>query len=283
MRIGITGTENSHAEHFIRILNVGSAHPGVRVTALSGGRSERNLQLVEQGGIDVLVERPQDLLGHVDAVIITDRDGALHPAQAIHFLDNGVPTFVDKPLATSLEDARRVVMAAARSGTPLASFSAMRFVPPVVALADEMRGWGTISRVEVSGPASVDSEHSGLFFYGIHCVEIALQLLASGGDVLSPADVAVADLPGERRLTANIADTAVAVRFLSPAVHGHTPFQVVVEGERGWAQREILVDSDYLAPTVERFVAVLSGKTSPQPYASLFAPVALIESAQHAR
>ncbi|MBN7793865.1 Gfo/Idh/MocA family protein [Microbacterium esteraromaticum] len=283
MRIGITGTENSHAEHFIRILNAEGAHPGVRVTALSGGRSERNLQLAEQGGIDVLVERPQDLLGHVDAVIITDRNGALHPAQAIYFLDNGVPTFVDKPLATSLEDARRVVRAAARSGTPLASFSAMRFVPPVVALADEMRGWETVSRVEISGPASVDSEHSGLFFYGIHCVEIALQLLAPVGATLIPANVAVVDLPGERRLTANIAETAVQVRFLSPDVHGHTPFRIDVQGEQGWAQREIVPDSDYLVPTVERFIAVLSGQTPPQREATLLAPVALIELAQNAR
>lgn len=41
-RIGFTGTENSHTDHFIRFLNTEERHPDFRATALAGGHSARN-------------------------------------------------------------------------------------------------------------------------------------------------------------------------------------------------------------------------------------------------
>lgn len=46
-RIGIVGSENSHVDHFIRLLNVDGRHPGNRVVALTGGQSARNVALAE--------------------------------------------------------------------------------------------------------------------------------------------------------------------------------------------------------------------------------------------
>ena len=78
MRVGFVGTENSHVKHFIRFLNREDRHPGHRAVALAGGRSEHNTDLAEYGGLDLIVDEPAELVGHVDAAIVCNRDGGLH-------------------------------------------------------------------------------------------------------------------------------------------------------------------------------------------------------------
>ena len=121
MRIGIIGTENSHTDHIIDHLNVERRAGDTRVVALSGGASERNEKLRDTGQIERLVDTPTDLLGLVDAVIFTDRHGGLHREHAVPFLAEGLPVFVDKPLACTEADARAIVAAAREHDAPLTS------------------------------------------------------------------------------------------------------------------------------------------------------------------
>src|SRR5690606_32360986 len=87
MRVGIIGTENSHVDHCVTYLNVEQRQGAdTKVVALAGGDTERNRKLKEMGNIDELVDEPADLLGRVDTVIVTDRDGALHREHAVPFL-----------------------------------------------------------------------------------------------------------------------------------------------------------------------------------------------------
>ena len=112
-RIGIIGTENSHVDHFIRFLNTEQRHPGNRVVALAGGPTDRNAALSETGGIEIVVDEPSDLIGRVDAAIVSSRDGRHHRKQAEPLLAAGLPVLVDKPLAASVDDAQAILAAAA--------------------------------------------------------------------------------------------------------------------------------------------------------------------------
>ena len=116
LRIGMIGTENSHITHFTRFLNVEQRHPGVRATALVGGRSERNLELAELGEIELIVDEPAELVGQVDAAIVSTRDGAKHLEHARPLLEAGTPVLVDKPLAASVE--MHASCSRSPSGTP---------------------------------------------------------------------------------------------------------------------------------------------------------------------
>lgn len=113
--VAIVGIENSHAEEIIRYLNVEQpADVPVRVVALVAGEDERTRELAALGGIDRIVAESSDLLGMVDALIVTSRDGALHRAHAVPFLEAGTPVWVDKPLAASVADAEEIIAAAER-------------------------------------------------------------------------------------------------------------------------------------------------------------------------
>lgn len=254
-RIGFIGTENSHTDHFIRLLNKDDRHPGYRATALVGGRSERNLALAEAGDISTIVETPEDLIGQVDAAVICTRDGARHREQAEPLLKAGLPVLMDKPFATTPEDAAAVIAAAQASNTPLDSSSALRFVPEIAQFAAARDSLRDLRRLTVAGPADPDSEYSGLFFYGIHHVEAACEIL---GNPVIGADQPVEVVRRGDTTTARtlIGDVEVEFVFVVPGDGFRVPFHAYLVGTGGIEAKELTLGGDYNAPLLAKFVDV---------------------------
>ncbi|WP_152362353.1 Gfo/Idh/MocA family oxidoreductase [Microlunatus speluncae] len=254
-RIGFIGTENSHTDHFIRLLNKEERHPGYRATALVGGESERNKTLAEAGDISTIVETPEDLIGLVDAAVICTRDGARHREQAEPLLKAGLPVLMDKPFATTPADAQAVIAAAQASSTPLDSSSALRFVPEIAEFAAARESLRELRRLTVAGPADPDSEYSGLFFYGIHHVEAALEIL--GNPVIAEDQqvdvVRRGDTTTARTL---IGDVEVEFVFVVPGDGFRVPFHAYLVGTGGIEAKELTLGGDYNAPLLAKFVNV---------------------------
>ena len=76
--------------------------------------------------------RAADVLDRVDAVSIAVPTES-HVAVALPFVERGVAVLVEKPLASSLADADRLIEAAERRGVPLAAGHTERFNPAVAA------------------------------------------------------------------------------------------------------------------------------------------------------
>ncbi|WP_116948804.1 Gfo/Idh/MocA family protein [Jiangella endophytica] len=268
-RIGVIGTESSHVDQFLRLLNVERRHGDAHVVALTGGDTERNRALAAVAGSDVpgFVDTPGDLVGAVDAVLICSRDGRGHRAEAVPLIEAGLPVFVDKPLAGSADDAAAIVGAARTHGVPLYEGSALRFVPAIAELAGDRP-----TAVHVTGPADPAGPHGGLYFYGVHLAEAAFQLI--GDDAAGPVDVRA----GEGVVTAltTIGDVHVTLTFVA----GRVPFHATVVRAGGVVSRELALPHDYTAPVLDRFLAV-AGKGEPPSEAdaaAMVAPVALIDA-----
>ena len=273
-RIGVVGTENSHVDHFIRFLNVEHRHPDFTVTALAGGDSERNRTLAEAGGIDTIVESSADLVGQIDAAIISSRDGGLHAEQALPLIKAGLPVLVDKPLAAGVRDATTMLDAAEESGQVLVSASAVRFAPEIAGLRDASESRGTTRFVSVVGAADPDSEYAGLFFYGIHVVETVLELTGDGE--FGPVSVSRND--GSITATTQINDINVAMTFVLKDDTGQVPFHATVVGRHGIDSTALTLGKDYNAPMLEQFTAAIESGTTPYSRAKLLRPVELLES-----
>lgn len=78
-----------------------------------------------------VVEKPEDVIGQVDAVLISTDDGFDHVWRARPFAEAGLPVFIDKPMATSLEDLKTFVDWQ-RTGARILSSSSLRFAPELV-------------------------------------------------------------------------------------------------------------------------------------------------------
>lgn len=209
IRLGIVDFDTSHVVQFTRRLHqIGVEEEqwveGARVVVGCPGTSallpaeqvaEYARIASEELGVR-LVERPEEMLGQIDAVLIESVDGTVHLERARPFLEAGVPTFIDKPFACSLADARELARLAAAKETPLFSSSSLRYAPEVVSLAERRRETGAILGLEVYTPGSTNARNPDLFNYGVHGVEPLYALMGRGCEVVSclseeGADVAV--------------------------------------------------------------------------------------------
>ena len=275
-RIGFIGTENSHVEHFIRFLNVEQRHPGAAGVALVGGDTERNRALATAGGIDVVVDEPADLVGRVDAAIVSTRDGAKHLEHARPLLEAGLPVLVDKPLAASVEHADALLSTARENRALLVSCSALRFVPEMADLAAAEPGRGELRHLHVVGPADPDSEYSGLYFYGIHHVEAALEIL--GNPVVEPGGVEVTTRRSDDTTVAScrIAGVDVTLTFVTPRGEERVPFHATAVHTNAVVTRELTLGPDYNAPALEEFLRAVASGRPRLSAAQLRSPVAVL-------
>lgn len=267
-RIGLVGVENSHADGIVRALNIDRV-ADARVTALVAGEGERTAQLAELGGIGRIVAASTDLLGEVDALIVTTRDGATHRALAEPYLAAGVPVWVDKPLALSVAAAD--AMLAAAGSTPVTSSSTLRWLPDTDAVAAALASMSDLQSLTLSGPADPDGPYGGLFFYGIHLADLAQRLVPG-----EPAEVAVERSP--ERVTARyaIGDVAMTLEFVRPVGDRSVPFHVTAVGGGDTESRDIIVGPDYVRPGVEAFVRMLDTGVRPVPAAQMRGAIAVL-------
>ncbi|WP_163506384.1 Gfo/Idh/MocA family protein [Fodinicola acaciae] len=253
MNVGIVGTESSHVDHVVRYFNAEHRAGDARVVAVA--------EATRDVGVSTVVDRADDLLGMVDAVIVADRDGRQHARQAIPFLRAGVPVFVDKPLAASVADAEAIVGAAQQSDTPVTSFSALRWHPRLRELT------GQPTAVVTTGPVDPASSYAGVFFYGIHPVELAL-ILAPG----PVSDVHVRRVSGAIVATATVGRVAVCVQMVEKVV----PFHVLLTTGTSVTAVELPLGPDYLHPGLDAFLDMVRTGKPPVSYEDLLRPVSFL-------
>jgi predicted dehydrogenase len=119
-----------------------------------------------------VVARPEDVIGQVDAVLISTDDGTDHVRRARPFVEAGLPVFVDKPLTTTMEDLRTFITWE-RAGAPLLSSSGLRYAPELAGLEADRGRFGEIRWLSIATAKTWER-------YGIHALEPAFVLLGPG-------------------------------------------------------------------------------------------------------
>lgn len=182
IRIGILGTDNSHSIGFSRIFNVKDEKPripGARVVAVFGLDEARTREVAEKGCIPTIVDDPRDMVGMVDAAIVDFRRGSQHYEYSKHLIKARIPTFIDKPFASSTADAKRIVNLARKHKCPITNFSTVRYGKAVDVFKRDVRRIGKVGAVVISGPGSTRDPFDGIFFYAVHQVELMLEVFGS--------------------------------------------------------------------------------------------------------
>jgi len=177
MRIGIVGAENSHCAHIAKALNADKALPGCEVTHVWGETAEFAKKAAEEGSIPNIVDEYTKMIGSVDGVVVDHRHGKYHLPAAREFVDAGVPVFVDKPFCVDLQEGVEFVRFARSKRVPVTSFSIISLQQSVLDFTEKAKTLGKLRSVVTSGPADVNDQYGGVFFYGIHQVEMICNLL----------------------------------------------------------------------------------------------------------
>lgn len=191
LKVGLIGLDTSHAPAFTKIFNDPSYEhhlPGFKVVAAFPGASPDfelsynrvegfTKTLNEEYGVAIL-ESPEAVAEQVDVVFITAVDGRAHRAFFEKVASYGKPTFIDKPMTTSLKDAQAIVQLAQANNIALMSCSSLRYsdrLTEALAANDE-----PVLGVDAFGPMNLQAELPGLYWYGCHTAELILRAMGPG-------------------------------------------------------------------------------------------------------
>jgi predicted dehydrogenase len=278
-RIGILGSDNSHADRFAEILNRPD-HPaylpdsGAQVVAIWGQETERTRQVAENGRIATMAAQPGDMLGQVDAVFCVTRHGGLHRELVTPYLEAGVPVFVDKPLAVDPADARAIVQTAAQHGTPMTSFSTVRFARSMQEYAATVAKLGGVRVGVYTGPASRRNPYGGIIFYAVHSIEMMLMIQGTGVGWVQAVEGPAVDAQGNGNVSVTCAYAGGGLGALHLTVDAHYAFTATALAKDGvhFAHLDI---SDCYREGMQRILACLRGEADPG-----VTPAAMIEAVQ---
>lgn len=247
VEVGIIGLDTSHAEEFAELL---SERPDAVVGGVWDGADVRDDAYVE-GFCETYGARrfdhPEAMIDAVDAAMVLSVDWDLHRRLAEPFLEAGVPTFVDKPVAGTAEDVRALAATVDRTGTSVFGGSAVPYHPDLA----PMRADGGTHDLFASG-------HNGSFYYGVHLVDTVRRICGADWSRVEPS-------PHRRSVAVSFADgSAATIRFEGPADDGAFAVLDVGDSIRSAhiggteAERRRMYD-----PLVERFLEVAAGERDP--------------------
>ncbi|HOF39752.1 MAG TPA: Gfo/Idh/MocA family oxidoreductase [Candidatus Hydrogenedentes bacterium] len=183
MILGIIGAENSHSKAIATIINVEKKIKGFSVDYLWGETAAFARDTAEAGQIPNIVKNPKQMLGKVDAVLVDHRHPKYHLPAVTPFAERGIPVFVDKPFCFEPKEGVAFLKLAKKAGAPITSFSVVPMQASFQKFKKGMESIGTVVAGSTYGPCDLESQWGGVFFYGIHQVEMTL--MAFGYDVKS--------------------------------------------------------------------------------------------------
>lgn len=271
MKLGIIGAENSHTAAIAKELNVEKAIPGFQVTHVWGETDEFAKAAAEAGQIPTIVAQPQDMLGQVDCVMVDHRNGKYHLEAVTPFVEAGFPVFVDKPMSTSLEEAKAFLRLRREKGVAVTTMSAIPHQASVGGIRQRLVSIGDVKAVHLNGPGDPDSEHGGVFFYGIHQVDLMVELFGVGA-----AEVSTARNGAAFTGLVSYPDGLT----VSIGMAGAKGFSVAAVGTEGGFHEPVVTDANTYLATSKLFTGMFETGVEPFGEDRMLAPIAILEALQ---
>ncbi len=192
LKLGLIGLDTSHVVAFTELLHdedhpfhvsvarITSAYSSVSADfEMSYSRVDGFTQRLQDDYRIPILTSPEEVAEASDAILLESVDGRVHLEQFKRIAPFGKPVFIDKPLALSYEEAKAIMDLAGQYRIPVMSCSALRYSQALIdALAngnkDELFG------MDCYGPMVIQPTQPGLFWYGIHTVEMLYVALGRG-------------------------------------------------------------------------------------------------------
>ncbi|MBQ0111085.1 MAG: Gfo/Idh/MocA family oxidoreductase, partial [Oscillospiraceae bacterium] len=173
MKIGVIGAENPHSIHFCMEVNGANKYPGVKIAYLYGADApEMAKELSEKYDIE-LCDSEEEVIEKSDGVVITYRCGSRHFEPAMKVLKAKKPLYNDKPFTCDLKQCLELTDYARNNSVLVAGGSTLKSLPELSKAAQYVKSGST---AVVSYAANWERELDGYWFYGMHGIEVCIQL-----------------------------------------------------------------------------------------------------------
>ena len=248
VKVGVIGVGHL-GQHHARLF---ASMDGVQLIGVCDTNHPRAEEIASKFGTQVV--DAADLLSRVNAVTVAVPTIA-HLEVAMPFLEAGVATLIEKPIAPSVEDADRLVAAAERGGALLATGHTERFNPAVAKalplIADPR--FIEIHRLGTFPERSLDIDV--IFDLMIHDLDLLLSVVKS--------PVTMIEAVGVNVLTPKADIANARLRFASGCIANVTASRISRERVRKarFFQHDSYVSIDYASQELEMFRLVKDSAT----------------------
>jgi predicted dehydrogenase len=294
MRLGIIGLDSSHTPVFSNRINTlhKEGQTPCKVTHLwDPGRHEwQHPAGPEQSAKDVAKWREDtakegvqqvasldELLKNTDGVLVLNINGHRHLELAIGPIARGMPTYIDKPLTCSLDQARSLLAMTRQYNARCYSASSLRFITEIPKLNKETLG--DIVAIDAFGNGEVLDMMPDLWHYGCHAIEMVDAIFKWSGQG-----------PGVKRVSAiKKGDNTSGYHLLDMEYHdgrlarlrmdrdGAWAFGATIHGKKG-VQQFVVDFAPVYTRLVEGMVKFFEGKDAPVSLRDIVENVAVMEA-----
>jgi predicted dehydrogenase len=242
--VGVVGVGHL-GRHHARLY---ASMPGVRLVGVVDTDAARAREIAAEYGCEALAD-VASLAGRVrGASVAVPTVG--HRAVAVQLLEGGVDVLVEKPLASSLEEADAILRAAQGTGALVMVGHTERFNPAIRALTREVDNPRFLEMHRLSGFSARSTDIDVVLDLMIHDLDLLLHL--DGSDPVS------VDAIGVAALTDKIDIANARIRMASGCIANLTASRISAESVRRVRvfQAQTYLGCDTVERTVERYLLV---------------------------
>ena len=138
--------------------------PNAKVTHIWTQNYDLSKHVAEASLIPNISPTPEDMIGHVDAILLARDDAETHFEFAKPFIDAGLPIYIDKPIATSIKEANQIYA--------LEKYPGQVFTCSALAYANELQTC-SVTDIRYIDACTIKDWRK----YGIHVIEPTLKLI----------------------------------------------------------------------------------------------------------
>jgi predicted dehydrogenase len=192
--------------------------PNVELVGVADSDPGRAAEIAAELGTEAFVDY-RDLAGRVDVVSVVVPT-SMHHEVGSFFLQNGIHLLLEKPITTTLEEARDLIAIAGRNKLVLQVGHLERFNPALAAVRDQITRPGFIDAVRVAPYKPRGTDVSVVLDLMVHDIDIISTLIgseivsisASGATVYSPEpDIANARIEFRNGAVANLTASRISM------------------------------------------------------------------------
>jgi len=238
--IGVGYLGRFHAQKY-------AALPAAELVAVVDASEESRTRVAAETGCRAVADY-RDILGEVDAVSIATPT-PLHYPIARECLERGIHVLVEKPITTTLEEARNLVETAARQGRVLQVGHLERFNAAILALAGTLRT-----------PRFVESHRLAPFKERGTDVNVVLDLMIHDIDLIQSlvgAPIESIDAVGSSVFSAGLDIANARIRYANGCVANTTASRVSMKMER---KLRLFQDDAYISIDLQQKVLTIVRK-----------------------
>lgn len=195
-----------------------------RVTAIWTQDIALSRHIAKAAKIEHILACYTDMIGQVDAILLARDDAHNHLQYAEPFLRQGIPIYIDKPIALSINDLDRLYALEQYSGQ-IFTCSALRYSQQLALTKADRQSLGTIKQITAFTPKSWSK-------YAVHIIEPVLKMLPEGDKPVEMTVLSANKDSGSGSLMVRW-ESGIQTNFFALG-DVQTPISIRVFGTNGW-------------------------------------------------